>query len=390
MNQDSHDARGGGPRHRGPDHHEQERRPRHAEPDPAAGHDAGEALAERIRQAHADRTPLRIVGGDTKAFYGRAVDGEPLSTTAHHGIVHYDPVELVVSVRAGTRLSTLEAALDAEGQQLACEPPHFGAAATVGGMVAAGLSGPRRPWAGAVRDFVLGIRLIGHDGTPLRFGGEVMKNVAGYDLSRLMVGAQGCLGVLSEVSFKVLPKPAATRNLRLAMPLEAALERLAEWGRKPWPISAASYHDGALNLRLEGGVSSVAQTAEQFGGEALEADYWSALREQRLALFAADDPRPLWRLSLPNNVPPLTLDGDVLYDWAGAQRWLKSDADAATIREAAARAGGHASCFRERDGARPAEPFTPLPPVLAKYHQRLKQRLDPYGIFNPGRLYEAL
>lgn len=371
-------------------HHEQDRHPTHAEPYQAADHDAGELLAERIRRADAEKTPLRIVGGDTKAFYGRAVDGEPLSTTAHRGIVHYDPVELVVSVRAGTPLAALEAALDAEGQRLACEPPHFGATATVGGMVAAGLSGPRRPWAGAVRDFVLGIRMIGHDGKQLRFGGEVMKNVAGYDLSRLMVGAQGCLGVLSEVSFKVLPKPAATRSLRLAMPLETALERLAEWGRKPWPISAASYHDGALNLRLEGGAGSVALTAERLGGETLEDDYWTALREQRLALFASDDSRPLWRLSLPNNIPPLALDGDVLYDWAGAQRWLRSDASATTIHEAAARAGGHASCFRDRHGANPAEPFAPLPPVLAKYHQRLKQQLDPYAIFNPGRLYEAL
>ncbi|WP_136066652.1 glycolate oxidase subunit GlcE [Modicisalibacter radicis] len=384
MSQDSHDA----------NRHEQDRHPTHAEANRPADQDASEALAERVRRAHADRTPLRIVGGDTKAFYGRRVDisgvGETLSTSAHRGIVHYDPVELVVSVRAGTRLSTLEAALDAEGQRLACEPPHFGETATVGGMAAAGLSGPRRPWAGAVRDFVLGIRLIGHDGTQLRFGGEVMKNVAGYDLSRLMIGAQGCLGVLSEVSFKVLPKPAATRGLRLAMPLESALERLAEWGRKPWPISAASYHDGALHLRLEGGAGSVAQTAGQLGGDTLEADYWAALREQRLALFTDDDPRPLWRLSLPNNIPPLALDGDVLYDWAGAQRWLRSDAPAATIHAAAARAGGHASCFRGQHGAHPDEPFAPLSPVLAKYHQRLKQQLDPYGIFNPGRLYEAL
>lgn len=385
MSQDSHHASRPDPRH-----HEQDRHPTHAEPNQATARDASDALAERIRRAHAERTPLRIVGGDTKAFYGRAVDGEPLSTTAHHGIVHYDPVELVVSVRAGTRLTTLEAALDAEGQQLACEPPHFGETATVGGMVAAGLSGPRRPWAGAVRDFVLGIRMIGHDGKQLRFGGEVMKNVAGYDLSRLMAGAQGCLGVLTEVSFKVLPKPAATRSLRLTMPLQAALERFAEWGLKPWPISAASYHDGALNLRLEGGISSVALSAEQLGGDTLKDDYWIALREQRLAPFAIDDPRPLWRLSLPNNTPPLALDGDTLYDWASAQRWLRSDAPTATIREAAARVGGHASCFREQYGARPAEPFAPLPSVLAKYHQRLKQRLDPYGIFNPGRLYEAL
>ena len=349
---------------------------------PLTDHDISEALCDQVRQADRDRTPLRIVGGNTKAFYGRAIDGQELSTREHRGISHYDPVELIVSVRSGTPLAELEAALDAEGQRLPCEPPHFGASATVGGMIACGLSGPRRPWAGSVRDLVLGTRVITHEGKQLRFGGEVMKNVAGYDLSRLMVGAQGTLGLLTEVSLKVLPKPAASHSLRLELPLDAALTKLAEWGRQPLPLSAASYHDGALHLRLEGGVSSVAATRERLGGDSLDAGYWAALREQQLAFFC-NDQRPLWRLSLPNNTPPLALDGEVLYDWAGAQRWLKSDADAADIREACARAGGHATCYTP--GA--AEPFTPLAAVVAKYHRNLKAELDPNGIFNPGRLY---
>lgn len=353
-------------------------------------HDASEMLCEQVRRANQDKAPLHIVGGNTKAFYGRQVQGTKLSTREHHGISSYDPVELIVSVRSGTPLSELEAALDAEGQCLPFEPPYFGSTATVGGMVATGLSGPRRPWVGSVRDFVLGTRIITHEGKQLRFGGEVMKNVAGYDLSRLMAGAQGTLGLLTEVSLKVLPKPAASHSLRLELPLDAALAKLAEWGRQPLPLSGASYHDGALYLRLEGGVSSVAATRERLGGEVLDAGYWDELREQRLAFFNTDDELPLWRLSLPNNTPPLALDGTVLYDWAGAQRWLKSSTDAAIIREACTRAGGHATCYTAQRGDADGEPFTPLAPVVAKYHRNLKAELDPNGIFNPGRLYAAL
>lgn len=354
--------------------------------------DLAAALAERVREADRDRTPLRILGGDTKAFYGRPVEGRPLSTTGHRGITDYDPVELIVSVRAGTPLVELEATLAKQGQMLGCEPPHFGAGATVGGMVATGLSGPRRPWAGSVRDFVLGARVINHEGVEQRFGGQVMKNVAGYDLSRLMVGAQGTLGLLTEVTLKVLPRPGASRSLRLAMPLSEALARLAEWGRQPLPISAAAWLDGALHLRLEGGPSSVAATAERLGGDDLAAGFWDDLREQRLAFFTAGEPSaPLWRLSLPPNTPPLELPGtaetEVLYDWAGAQRWVKTAAQAAAIREACARVGGHASCYTPLSLGGHAEPFTPLDPVPLKYHRRLKAELDPHGIFNPGRLY---
>jgi len=367
--------------------HEQDKYSAHAERTQSPGRDMTEALCEHVRQADADKTPLKIVGGGTKGFYGRQVEGVALSLAEHRGITHYDPVELVISVRSGTPLAELEAALDAEGQQLGCEPPHFGDTATVGGMIATGLSGPRRPWVGSVRDFVLGSRVITHEGKHLRFGGEVMKNVAGYDLSRLMVGAQGTLGVVTEVSLKVLPKPTASRSLRLDMPLDDALHRFADWGRRPMPITAAAYHDGALHLRLEGGTSSVAATVERLGGDELDADFWRELREQRLAFFDDADPRPLWRLSLPTNTPPLAVSGDTLYDWASAQRWLRSDIEADKLREAVARAGGHATCYTPHDKGGAAEPFTPLAPVVAKYHRQLKAQLDPNGIFNPGRLY---
>ena len=364
---------------------------------PATGSDDSEALCEQVARAHAERATLRIVGGDTKAFYGRRVDAtQSLSTTGHHGIVHYDPVELVATVRAGTRLRDLERALADNGQRLAFEPPYFGDNATVGGMVAAGLSGPRRPWVGAVRDFVLGVRVITFEGKLLRFGGEVMKNVAGYDLSRLMVGAQGTLGVLTEVSFKVLPLPQASACLRLELPLPDALDRLAAWGRKPLPITGAAHDGEALHVRLEGGEGSVAATRQRLGGESDEPLFWSQLRELRLPFFdgAFDNAtdRTLWRLSLPALARTPALDGDWLIDWGGAQRWLQSPTGGGAeghhdiaIREAAIAAGGHATRFTPVDDE--DSPFTPLPPVLAKYHRQLKQRLDPQGIFNPGRLY---
>ena len=344
--------------------------------------DDSQQLLDQVNQALASNTPLRIHGGGSKAFLGREVQGTPLDTRAHRGIVTYDPTELVISVRAGTPLAELEAALDEANQMLPCEPPHLGEGATVGGMIATGLSGPRRPWSGSVRDFVLGSRVITGHGKHLRFGGEVMKNVAGYDLSRLMAGSFGCLGLLTEVSLKVLPKPRLSRSLRVEMPVEHALLKLAEWGQQPVPITAASHDGQALHLRLEGGEGSVNAACDRIGGQDLDAAYWSDLREQRLGFF--NDARPLWRLSLPTDTPVLALPGEQLVDWAGAQRWLKSDADAQTIRSIVSEVGGHATCFTA--GAT-ASPFQPLAEPLLRYHRQLKTALDPQGIFNPGRMY---
>jgi glycolate oxidase FAD binding subunit len=350
-----------------------------------ADNDASGALLQQVEQALAGNTPLLIQGGNSKAFLGRMSAGEVLDTRAHRGIVRYEPTELVVTVRAGTPLRELLAALDTAGQMLACEPPAFGDGATVGGMVATGLSGPRRPWAGSVRDFVLGSRVITGAGKHLRFGGEVMKNVAGYDLSRLLVGSYGCLGVLTEVSLKVLPKPRQCLSLSLEMDSAKALARLADWGQQPLPISAASHDGQRLHLRLEGGEGSVAAARDRLGGEPLAADYWANLNEQQLAFF--DEGLPLWRLSLPNNTGLLELPGQQLIDWAGAQRWLKSAAPAERIRELASRVGGHATCYSH---GLLDSPFQPLPAVLLRYHRQLKAQLDPQGIFNPGRLYAEL
>lgn len=350
--------------------------------DPQAGADRSAELLEQVRRALAEKTALAIRGGSTKHFLGRPVEARPLDVSGHTGIVSYDPTELVITARAGTSLRELNAALDSAGQMLACEAPGFGDSATVGGMLAAGLSGPRRPWAGAVRDFVLGTRMISGLGTHLRFGGEVMKNVAGYDLSRLLAGSFGCLGVITEASFKVLPKPRCRIGRRQAMPLERALQRLGEWGQQPLPLSAAAHDGQYLYLRFEGNEGSVRAACDRIGGNLLDDAWWDDLREQRLDFF--HDPRPLWRLSLPALTAPLALPGEQLLDWGGAQRWLKSDASAAQIREAVSAVGGHASCFTP---GHVDDPLQPLPDPLLKLHRALKRQLDPQGIFNPGRLY---
>ncbi|MFA9459463.1 glycolate oxidase subunit GlcE [Thiohalorhabdus methylotrophus] len=347
--------------------------------------DRTEELQAAVRAALADREPLAVRGGGTKAFYGRAGTGQPLEVSGHSGIVNYDPTELVVTVRSGTRLADLEALLAEHGQQLACEPPHFGTAATVGGMVAAGLAGPRRPWGGAVRDAVLGARLLNGSGEVLRFGGEVMKNVAGYDLSRLMAGSLGTLGVLLEVSLKVLPRPAMVCTRVLELDGREALERLAPWGRQPLPVTGAAHLDGRLYLRLAGNEAAVTEAGERLGGEepADGTGFWMDLREQRLPFFAGET--PLWRLSVPPAAPLGEGREPLLIDWGGAQRWLRSEAPAETIREAAGEAGGHAVLFR--GGDRTGEVFAPLSGPLMTVHRNLKRSLDPHGLFNPGRMY---
>ncbi|WP_085686535.1 MULTISPECIES: glycolate oxidase subunit GlcE [unclassified Pseudomonas] len=347
--------------------------------------DESVALLEQVNRALENATPLRIQGANSKAFLGRMVAGEILDTRAHRGIVRYDPTELVITARCGTPLAELFAVLDASQQMLACEPPTFAHDATVGGMIASGLSGPRRPWSGSVRDFVLGTRIITGHGKHLRFGGEVMKNVAGYDLSRLMTGSYGSLGVITEVSLKVLPKPRMSLSISQEMSSEQALLRLAEWGQQPLPISAACHDGEQLHLRLEGGEGSVAAAHERLGGALLDAAYWADLNEQRLDFF--DEVQPLWRLSVPHNTPLQHLPGKQWLDWGGAQRWLKSDADAALIRKAVQQVGGHATCYSH---GVIDDPFQPLPPALLHYHRHLKRQLDPQGIFNPGRLYAEL
>ena len=350
--------------------------------------DRTQVLQQSVTAARANGTPLQIVGGGTKAFYGRAPEGERLSLAGHVGIISYEPTELVVTARSGTRLADIEAVLAANGQMLAFEPPHFGPAATLGGCVASGLSGPRRPYGGAVRDHVLGLRLLNGKGEVLRFGGEVMKNVAGYDVSRLMAGAMGTLGVLLEVSLKVLPRPAVELTLRQPGTVGQAIESMNRWAGRPLPLSATAFDGEHLHVRLSGTESGVRAARSQIGGEpAADGDsFWQRLREQRHAFFESS--LPLWRLSVPPATAPLDLPGKFLVDWGGAQRWLLGDAPPALVRATAVKAGGHATLFR--GGDRMGEVFQPLAPGIAALHRNLKAAFDPDGLFNRGRLYADL
>jgi glycolate oxidase FAD binding subunit len=349
--------------------------------------DAAGALAERIRDAAEARRALCIRGGGSKDFYGGAPRGEVLDTRPCAGIVSHEPSELVVTARGGTPLAELEAVLAEKGQMLAFEPPHFGPGATLGGCVAAGLSGPRRAAAGAVRDFVLGARLIDGRGRLLVFGGQVMKNVAGYDVSRLLAGSLGTLGLIAEVSLKVLPRPPGELTLELEVPQARALELMQRWAGQPLPVSATAWYDDRLAVRLSGAQSALRAAAERLGGERVEEQaaqaFWRDIREQRAAFFAGGE--PLWRLSLPSTAAPVALPGAQLIEWSGALRWLRSGAEAASVRRAAAQARGHATLFRAAD--RSAGAFAPLDPVLARLHREIKRAFDPAGILNPGRLY---
>ena len=343
-----------------------------------------------IQAAVENKKPLQIRGGGSKDFYGNPLakgSYDVLDTTAYNGIVDYEPTELVVTARAGTRLADIEATLNQRGQMLPFEPPYFGENATLGGCVAAGLSGPRRATTGSVRDFVLGVRLLDGKGGDLHFGGQVIKNVAGYDVSRLMVGAMGTLGVLLEVSLKVLPLPSVELTLRLSMPEAEAIKKMNQWAGQPLPISASCFCEGELALRLSGAEPAVHAAHAKLGGEVL-ADgpaFWHSVREQTHVFFKAD--QNLWRLSIKSTAPPLSLPGQQLMEWNGALRWLVCDetVDAETIRKAAKAAGGHATLFRG-DNVR-AQVFHPLDPGMMSIHQLLKQKFDPAGIFNPGRLY---
>ncbi|KGF82776.1 glycolate oxidase [Massilia sp. JS1662] len=344
-------------------------------------------LIEHFQEQVRAGRPLRIRGGGTKDWYGQRLAGDILDTRGYTGIVDYEPTELVITARCGTPLAGIKAALAEQGQMLAFEPPHFGTGATIGGAIASGLSGPRRANSGAVRDFVLGCKLLDGKGDVLSFGGQVMKNVAGYDVSRLLAGSLGTLGLLLEVSVKVLPRAPREATLVFEGVNEVdAIRNLNEWAGQPLPVSASCWHDGVLALRLSGANAAVDAAIRSLGGDVMPdcARFWESLREQRHAFFDGD--MPLWRLSVPSTVGAIVLGSPQLIEWGGAQRWLHAPADAAERIRATVRAcGGHATLFRGGDGS--VGVFQPLAPAIARIHERLKAGFDPAGIFNPGRMY---
>jgi glycolate oxidase FAD binding subunit len=381
------------------------------------------SLIDAVRNAAAQGATLRLRGGGTKDFWGQSLTGQVLDTRAYRGIVSYEPSELVVTVRGGTPLAELEAALADQGQCLAFEPPHFGEgdtqAATVGGMVAAGLSGPARATAGAVRDFILGARFINGLGEHLTFGGQVMKNVAGYDVSRLMAGSWGTLGVITEVSLKVLPVAPAEATLMCAgLAQGTALDLLHRWGGQPLPLNASAWVRDAtaqpvadyLFVRLRGAVAAVQSALHTMSADALAlgaqvqqmdnaeaAQDWQASAEQALQFFTPPSAEAcLWRLSLPQTAPVLDLPGldhpSQYIEWQGAQRWLWAPASAAVaLRELAHAVGGHATLFRASAAHAEVDKAvgvnTPLEAVQHRIQKQLQQQFDPKGVFATGRLY---
>ncbi len=326
---------------------------------------------------------IEISGGGSKRFYGEPLEALPIDVSGHSGIIDYDPAELVITLRAGSRLAEVEQLLGHNRQMFGFEPPALGEDATVGGTVATGLAGPRRAFAGGVRDFVLGVKLLDGRGEVLQFGGRVIKNVAGFDVSRSMVGALGTLGILLEVSIRVVPE--FETELTLAFEhgdADAHIRWINALGAEPYPISASMWHDGQSLLRLSGSAQGVASAAALLGGETVEFD-WVALKEQKLDFFDSD--APLCRLSVPPTAADELADTPQLIEWGGAQRWFYGDEEIDALR---ARIGGSLCAFRgHADGV---ARFQPLPPAMLKLQRNIKSSFDPAGIFNPGRIYPGL
>ena len=359
-------------------------------------------LREQVLDAARQQHTILIEGGGTKNFYGNHAPhstsaGVTLKLSALHGIINYQPTELVVTAWAGTPLQEVIDTLAASAQMLAFDPPAFGAQTTLGGCVAAGLAGPGRYSGGPVKDYVLGTHLLTASGSILKFGGEVMKNVAGYDVSRLLVGSMGMFGALTQVSVKVAPMPQEVCTLAFVLDEASALALCHGWRAQPLPISATAWEStegtsGCLKVRLAGAGAALKTARLKMGGQVLPdaqaLEYWTALREQNLAFFATPT---LWRLAVAPGMPALNL-GPTLIEWGGGQRWVASALEATTVRRVAEQAGGHATLFRSSgDQTMPDQGvFHPLADGVLEVVARLKQEFDPQGLFNPGRLVHGL
>ena len=347
--------------------------------------DQTENFQQIISQALISASPLQIEGGGSKSFYGRLPKGKKLHTSQHQGIINYHPSELVITARTGTLLSDIKATLAEQGQMLAFDPPSFSEKSTLGGAVACGLSGSRRPFTGSARDFILGCKIIDGHAEVLSFGGEVMKNVAGYDVSRLMVAAMGTLGLLLEVSLKVLPKPAIEQTRVFELKTEDALAEMMALSRKSLPLSALSFDGQCLYIRLSGIEKAVEVAGNKIGGEILPAtdEFWLACEQQQHDFFKGDT--DLWRISIPDASATLALSGDCFYEWGGALRWVKTTASSQSVFSLAEQLNGHACLFKTNDQT--ADIFQPMPDVLRKLNRNIKTAFDPQGVFNPNRLY---
>ncbi len=343
-------------------------------------HDDTEGLVAAVRAAYASADPLEIRGGGTRRHLGRAPSGTALSVGGHSGLVEYDPSEFVVTVRAGTRVDELAARLAEAGQVLAVDVPRLGAASTIGGAIATGLSGPSRPYTGALRDIVLGARVISGTGEVLNFGGRVLKNVAGFDVSRLMVGAYGTLGLILDVTLRLAPRPEVEEVRQLACAWPQARSALAAW-EAALPLSGACYERGVLSVRLSGTERRVAKARAVIGGDPGALTVFTHLRDLSGDFFAQGG--DLWRLLVPPDAPwdPV----ETVIDWGGAQRYWMWAGEVSAVYAQAQAARGQAMRVWGRD--RGASPWATPPPATQALMARVKAALDPRGILNRGRLY---
>ncbi len=347
--------------------------------------DHTDSISTAIENAIETKTAVHITAGNSKSFYGNSCDAKPLDVSQHRGIIDYEPSELFITARCGTPLKEIESVLREQQQMLQFEPPHFGENSTIGGTVACGLSGPRRPYNGSVRDSVLGAHIVNGLGDYLRFGGQVMKNVAGYDVARLMSGALGTLGIIMQVSLKVIPMPAAEKTLCFECSRTEALQKMNRWTQMDVPITATYFEQNMLYVRVAGIESTLHSLKQTLGGEELvdDNDIWTEVREQQRAFF--NDPAPLWRISIPEDTNHAALFDNCVIEWNGGLRWVKSNTSDNEIFSVAGAAGGHATLFRAEH--KKTNCFQPLPPSLAKLHTDIKRAFDPHNFLNPGKMY---
>ncbi|RLA08520.1 MAG: glycolate oxidase subunit GlcE [Gammaproteobacteria bacterium] len=349
--------------------------------------DDSQQLVERVEQAREPGGRLTIIGQGSKHFMGCEPQGESLDTTDHCGVIEYEPGDLVLTARSGTPLVQIEQLLAQQGQCLGFEPPRFAlngsAAGTLGGAIASGLSGPRRPWAGAARDFVLGMTMVNGEAQRLHFGGQLIKNVAGFDLPRLIAGSMGTFGLILDISIRVLPVRPAAVTLQHVLPASEALAKMIEWQRQPLPLSGLVYGQGVLSVRLSGTAEGVLSAREIIGGDELNdaASWWDGLRDQTGAWFA--EPGAVRRISCAAAAELPEIGGEWVLDWGGAQRWYRGDAPLAMLEAYARKIDGQLSCFR---GADRKKPIPLADPRLVEIHGQLKSAFDPHGVFDSGRL----
>jgi glycolate oxidase FAD binding subunit len=356
---------------------------------------------EQIQSAITNQQSINIRGGNTKHWYGDVPHGVTLDARAYQGILDYQPEELVITVCAGTPLKEVESSLAEKKQYFAFDPPCFGSEATIGGMIASGIAGPGRGQYGGLRDYVLGTKIMDGRGQVLSFGGKVMKNVAGYDVSRLLPGSLGTLSLLLEVSIKVLPQPAKTQTLKFEIDQAQAIIQMNTWASQPLPLSASAWignsNGGELWVRLAGanaaveaGISKMNQLIKSQLIPVEEASlFWQSVKEQEHSFFKESN-EPLWRFAINPLSPPLPFENQTLLEWYGGQRWIKGHLSAPHARQIAHQHGGHATLFRgaKLEGESVFTPlsFNPLTAPLEVVQQRIRQTFDPHSVFKTGRM----